>query len=114
MQNLHSGDKILISGSCGEDWIIAEDWTKDFAKAEIRSGDHVTHVDNTQPRLCHACGQKVERKVKDGEIFITLRKYNDDDLVELNHDYDLIFKVEHNKGGFGPTLVGGKRYMSSQ
>ena len=114
MEDIRNGDKILLSGCSGEDEIIANYWANNFTKTEVKLGDHGKFIDNTQPKKCYSCGQEVPHKVQEGEISINLYKFKDEELVELNKEYDLIFKIEHRNGEFGPTLVGGKRYVSSE
>ncbi len=100
----------MISGSFGEDYIVANDWARHFSRSQIRKGDHLSFP-SSKPSICPMCNQSLPvENVIDGEIFITLYNFKDEELDDLNKEYDLIYKIQPSNGGFGPVLVGGKRY----
>lgn len=117
MENVRAGDNILISGSAGEDWIVARGYAKDFASASITKDSVVENWPLPQPKICHSCGQsisKVHKILIEGHVSIDLETFKPEDLQELNGKYDLIFQIEARNGGFGPILVGGKRYKTQE
>ena len=116
MENLRSGDKILISGECGEDGIIARNWAMKFEYASLvdgNNGDILTNFVTKRDaclKTCPNCKYPLPDK-EDRVLSIALYRFKNEELEKLDKEYDLIFRVEHNNGGFYPKLVGGKRYQ---
>ena len=112
MAEIRNGDKIMLSGHCGEDGIIADDWAKNFAKTEIQRGESSYCLEKAKPETCFACGHALIYPSVEGEICVKMYNFKKEELEELGKEYDLIYEVQPNKRGFGPVLVGGKRYIS--
>lgn len=106
--NLNDGEKIIISGSHGEDMICAQGLARYFDEVHITRGTTTQIITNLN-QVPSSIGGLVSSPNKAGKIHVNLN-YNWDTLLqsakdELRETFNRIFIIERSSNGFGPREV---------